>query len=1446
MSQFIVNIDGTVKQDKVFLCDRLLNKQGVLYPIQDLKTIMRLNQNDEVSFTIYKNNNGSINPYWDKLDDIAIILVEGKGYFEISVPKTEDNCVFKEITGISLGEAETYQRRVTLEINTADDISRDDYVKTILYDASNPEGSLLHRIFKYMPHYTIGHVDASVASIQRTFSCADTPIYDFLQTIAQELECIFIFDNFKREVNCYDLKDYCNKPSCISAGNYRNVKDGVCQCCGTSTYITYGYGKDTNVCISSENLSESITLTGDKDSVKNYFKIEGGDDTITNMIGSRLMEGNHIMKFSPHQLKQMSTTLQQALVDQAELVASYQDEYNRLNDERNKKIDEELYYQSGMMPGMEKSKTTPQSLFQEIFGSNGKITYACSTTKNQNAKSVLSSVERFAKIFLPKEYDIETTLISSNSSADKGVTSITFSVVIMIKEAYREDNMAESAYKYTSNVTLSVKCGSDEIMIADTEIDPDTKQPLPVFSNDYYMYVKQNLEMALAESDVSDSVVCFDPPIADGSLKYYDSDYMRYADYDEKTDIENLPDIHYTKYSIERLKSFHDAYEACSQIVAEMNSDIAADTNSILHYINDNGSKSCIYDDLLKKYYNYIACIDARMSYLNNLVESIVSEKNALNDRIKEIQAICNMENFLKEYENGIHGDELWNELCSFIREDVYKNENYIGDGFDDATIMKNVEGLIERAKEELERACEISYSITTTIGNLLTMWEFQPLWDDFTLGNWIHVKIDGEVLRLRLISVMFDYSDLSHIEVEFSDVTKTKSPVMDIKSILHQASSMASNFNAVTRQAEQGSMVNKEFLNMKEYGLDVANTMIVSANKEIPTIDNNGITCRTWNDDKNNYDEEQVRLIHNLLCFTSDAWKHTRLALGKILYYNTDKSAYEFAYGLNAEVLISNIIMSEALKIYNASGTYEITDKGFFITNGNKTIEIDASEPSMTISVGNKEYFHFSVENGLVIDGTGEFSGHVIVGNKYDGKGYIELNPDKPSMIINNGEKDLFTFNINNDGLLILDVGLESPEIIGGVIKSKNYDENIPQGMIINLGKEPSDEPSMYMHSDGDTFFSLDSDNGMQAFKGKIGGWTIDEDSIYAEDEVKIDGNTAESKLSMYSTGQITSRIKVKDTDSLEQNACATLSNGKWCFGLYNPNGVDTKFYTDRGYTDISQAGIYAYRKTDDSEVDEPESLNSTYLLKVDTLHDMITIANHSKYPALRIKNFGEGDTLYCENTHTGSDNKAFHCKVYSGEGSDYYLSVFGEYGSTSSNGVPNQRLVFRSDSHNEEGIEEKCDKSALGTVTFPWNEVHATNVNSTSDLKEKDVIGVMDKQKSLEFINALEPIEYTFKNSTSKRIHMGFGAQTVAKTAKNLNMGDLAVYSAAVIGDEKNGEGYYQEGIDDSKLSWGLKYNEFEAPMVGAIQALYEKIEEQNTVILGLMKQIEELKER
>ena len=963
MSKFNINIDNSVEQDQVFLCNRNLEiiGNGELHPIDNLKIKFNLNSNNEVSFKIYKYSNGNLNPLWNELDDLAIILVKGKGYFELRVPKTTEDCTFKDISGISLCEAETGQTNITIQINTEDDIARDDYVPTVLYNPDNVEGSALHRIFKSMPHYSIGHVDESVASMQRTFSCEDKSVYDFLQEIAEELECIFIFDDFSRTVNCYKLDDY---------------------------------GKDSGVFISGEKLSESITVTGDVDSVKNCFKIEGGDDEITNRIGNRLIGGNRIWTFSSYQMGQMSETLRNALTERESLVQSYQEEYNNLWDNYNTLKEKEIYYESGMMPSEKTDETTAKSVFEEIFGDNGKITYGCTSNKYQGSSSVLKSISNFAKVIAPSTYTVELTEVSSTKyEDDNSIASITFTAHVYLTNRYEknENGIEVLEDEYTSdNITLPVKKGYN-LYASDG-----------VFTTDYYLYLKQQMEIAEAKSDITDEVISFDPPLTDPS-------------YDNEENPNNYSSIHYSIYCINRLQSFYDAYEACSQVLAEMNSNIASDTKSLLKYIKPNGSNGNIYDDLLGKYSNYMKLITSRINYLQEKVNKIKSQADENYERISEIRDICDMQSFLEKYEDGIHGDKLWIELCAFRREDTYKNDNYIAEDLDEKTIIENIEGLIKQAEIEIAKACEIHYSITTTLGNLLTMREFEPFWDNFELGNYIHIRIDEEIYRLRLISITYNYDDIAHIEVEFSEFTKSKNCVNDLRQVIQQSKSMASSFNFVARQAEKGHSANSEIADMRKNGLDIANTMITDASNQEFLMNQYGITGRKWDDISETYEPEQSRWINNLLCFTDDAWEHTKCALGKICYYDDEKGEYVYDYGLNAGALIADLVLSNKMKIVNQSGTYVMDDNGFEMKNGKKYIKFEPNKPSIVANDGTQNVLDFNSDG----EGNFEIRGDIKGGSININENFIVDKDGNAIVNIVGGNVNIETDTTSDDGIV-------------------------------------------------------------------------------------------------------------------------------------------------------------------------------------------------------------------------------------------------------------------------------------------------------------------------------------------------------------------------------------------------------------------------------------------
>ena len=209
-----------------------------------------------------------------------------------------------------------------MEINTEDDIIRDDYVQpTLFYNEEMPSASLLHRILDKAPHYKIAHVDEHLKGIQRIFSFNDKSIEECFQEVSEELDVLFSYDSSSdvngkpnRKISVYDLKSYCR--NCGARGNFV----GKCLKCN-STDIVDGYGEDTSICVSKDDLGTDITITVNHDEVKNCYRLEAGDDLMTATVRSCNPNGSsYIWNFSDETKEDMES-------DMVSLLDRYQEDY---------------------------------------------------------------------------------------------------------------------------------------------------------------------------------------------------------------------------------------------------------------------------------------------------------------------------------------------------------------------------------------------------------------------------------------------------------------------------------------------------------------------------------------------------------------------------------------------------------------------------------------------------------------------------------------------------------------------------------------------------------------------------------------------------------------------------------------------------------------------------------------------------------------------------------------------------------------------------------------------------------------------------------------------------------------------------------------------------------------------------------------------------------------
>ena len=911
-----LDINNNQEKPTLVLCNRELKKMGEVNDYENLTTPINFNDVDNINFKVNKETCA----LFDSVVDFKIIYIkELNSYYEIQVSFTSSTLDEKVVTGTYLPNAELSQIMLyNIEINTDEDIAREDYINpTIIYDPLHPEDSLLDRILEKAPHYTIKYVDTTLRGLIRTFSIDGTSIDDFLRTtLAQEINCLVDYDSYDRSISLYDLESNCLELDCLYRGNFSDV----CPICG-STYIKEGYGEDTSVFLSKDNLIETVTLEGDKDSVKNCFRIVGGDDLMTATVANYNPNGsNYIYLFSDETKADMPIELVDKLDEYDVLYDSYKAEYASLMEEIYNNIDQSLYLTSGMQPTIPAITTTAILELAKLTSANmgeigiGDLSYASLATVN-------NAVVGVAEIFMTQGYKVE--IVSS------GVVSTVWSGKFKVTNIGDDTDVASN----TTNISLTLT--QDLLTFTEQRIDKMLKKKTvtdeitEIISGYYYNlnFYKEATHTTLIVGEAGVLYVDMTSGVTTNCSYLWDG--TKY-------------DTFWNRYCLNRLTSFESSFQSCLDIIIEK-AGTSLESNNVLY-------------PLYLEYRRIIIDIEREVKIRQGEIDVVDTETETLTARQLEIQSILDIESFL--------GTSLWLVFSSYRREDTFQNDNYISEGLDTAELFDKAEELFKVASEEIIKASKLQLSLTGTFKNLLAMEEFEPVWDKFKLGNWIRVEADDDLYKLRLISIDNDYENPSNTTITFSDVTKTRTGITDVKSILDKATSVASSYSSTIQQASQGKEANDVLNDFKTDGLNSALYKIKNADTQDVVFDEHGITCRSYDDTIQDYLPEQLKIVNNVLAFTDDNWATVKSALGKMRY--TIDGVTGEGYGLNSQFVLTGLIQGGDIYSSNYSstvgalaGTHINLNTGNFTFAGGKlkydgtTLNIDGTVNATTGNIG-------------------------------------------------------------------------------------------------------------------------------------------------------------------------------------------------------------------------------------------------------------------------------------------------------------------------------------------------------------------------------------------------------------------------------------------------------------------------------------------------------------
>lgn len=495
------------------------------------------------------------------------------------------------------------------------------------------------------------------------------------------------------------------------------------------------------------------------------------------------------------------------------------------------------------------------------------------------------------------------------------------------------------------------------------------------------------------------------------------------------------------KFEMEKLNAQLVMYQRCREnIVAESSTNRVEGYNTL---IKANSTSDDPENDII--------VIKETISETLDYIDDLIIEKNDLysdakrqydkyeeeltvyRGKILDIQEQVSFETYFTQAE--------YDELYNFIYEGSYQDE-YIAvtESMTYSERFEQMKTLYDRAVNQLNKISKPTQEFSIDLENFLFVKEFEELSKQLSTGSLINIELEfDDVAALFLSSISINYYDKS-LSMTFGnrfnkfdpkslfnnvlgDVKKSANSISYIKDVLYPITS--GKYNELEETVNNSRTLTK-------------NAALSSTNEDV-IIDETGYTGRKILDN-GVFDPRQVKITGNNIVFTDDAWETCKLALGELIFGDN-----ETAYGINAQVLIGDLIMGRNLRILDSEGKdiFTVVDGKISSSIGdiNKrltTVEQDADKLEIRVSdVEDKEIEidHVRTTTGYTFGADGlliKQEGAEIT-NKLDHTGMYVTRSGSDK-----GDDEILT--ANNDGVNAINLTARQYLVIGNHSRLENY----------------------------------------------------------------------------------------------------------------------------------------------------------------------------------------------------------------------------------------------------------------------------------------------------------------------------------------------------------------------------------------------------------------------
>lgn len=885
-------LNGTYRKPSVFLCETDKTRICELETI-DMSATFKFNAYSELTFTIPRTYTSMItgetqvNPYYNKIEALRLIYLENFGYFEIQDPEIVSDGIreVKNITAYGLEYTLSQKYLDNIKINTGE-VDSTEVIEAgggviypvTLYNSQKPNLSLLDIVLEKVYGWSIGFIDESLKTMGRTFEISRVSVYDFIvQDICEKFNCFAVFDTINNKINLYSealiTKHIGDGTTRVFSVPYESISSVT-----IDSYRTVAYTYDTK---NKYIIFDTAPEDGARIEITDGSQAEWITDVYVTF-DNLAQEVN--VSYSADDIKTVLTVKGAGDMDIREV-----------NMGMPYIVDLSYYYS---VDWMGKELYNAYTKYLQSYDSDQEK-YAANSEQMLDLKGHIV----YERQRLSLQYSIADNVTNTTQGKYyvRGGTSPNY--------YYTEVSLPE---EYDANV-------EHYYMIDGTNLNEEKFSKLYTALQTYF--VSQDSKDVKEIDELQDAFSFMDDSISISSLSL------------KLTNATNL----------------EEKNAAILEFLNEMWNQLGTVPLDSLYYkpykkielTNVEAGWNDPSNDNYWKYYPVTLVLQSIESEKNEREETIKVYQDQYDALEKENQSITNnasMDVFFKKYfiDQGIDdvtagkkARQLMVRMSAFLREDEYTDDTFEELNTDTiSSIMEKKKSLLECGRVELERLCEPKLEFSMNMANIYALPEFEPIIDQFQLGNLINVVIRSDyVKRARLLEVNINFDDFSDFSCSFGELTNLKTP-----SSIH-ADLLANALSAGKSVASNASYWNK--------GVDIATQLdlkiqdgLISAigglyNKDQSVvIDDMGILLRKLNED-GSYSPYQAWLRNNTILLSEDGFSETSepsLGLGEFV---VDGKTF---YGILAKAILSGYIEGSTIvggKINIGDGTFVVDEFG-------------------------------------------------------------------------------------------------------------------------------------------------------------------------------------------------------------------------------------------------------------------------------------------------------------------------------------------------------------------------------------------------------------------------------------------------------------------------------------------------------------------------------------